>query len=130
VRFTAEEFAPVVARAAEVGLTPASYLAEIGRVARSSRAADDPAGTDAGALVVERVRPLGVLGRRALASELYSARRLLAGAANNLNQLARVGNAVGQLPPQVNMAAAAVTRYLRRFDAVLAALQARPDAEQ
>jgi hypothetical protein len=130
VRFTAEEFAPVVARAAEVSLIPASYLAEIGRAARSGRAADDPAGTDAGGLVVERVRPLGVLERPALASELYSARRLLAGAANNLNQLARVGNAVGQLPRQVNMAAAAVTRYLRRFDAVLTALQARPDAEQ
>lgn len=133
VRFTAEEFAPVAARAAEVGLTPASYLAEIGRAARSSRAADDAVAADAGGsggLVAERVRPLGVLERRALARDLCSARRLLAGAANNLNQLTRVGNAVGELPPQVNMAAAVVTRYLRRFDAVLAVLEPRPGTDQ
>lgn len=118
--------------ATEMGLTPASYLAEIGQAAvpaSSNGAARDDGANGAGdgaRLVTEAGRPLRVLERRAVAAELMAVRRLLSGVATNLNQLARVANSTGQwTPAQVAAAAAAVIRYLPRLEAVVAALDPR-----
>jgi hypothetical protein len=132
VRFTDEELARVKARAISAGLTPASYLAEIGQAARPGvvsgvlEASANGSGGSPGGLLVEQGRTFGVLERRALAAELFSVRRLLVGVATNLNQLAKVANSTGrQEPVQVAAAAAAVSRYLSRLDAVVAALDPR-----
>lgn len=133
MRFTDDELARVRRGASEMGLTPASYLAEIGQAAvpaSSNGAARDDgangAGEGARLVVAEAGRPLRVLERRAVAAELMAVRRLLSGVATNLNQLARVANSTGHwTPAQVAAAAAAVIRYLPRLEAVVAALDPR-----
>lgn len=134
VRLTDAEFERIRARAIGVGLTPASYLAEVGQAAKVSEASgpgDGPAvpasgvAGDAARLLVEKGRAFGVLERRALAAELFGVRRLLIGVGTNLNQLARVANSTGEVPTQVGVAAGAVQRYLVRLEAVVSALDPR-----
>lgn len=132
VRLTDEERARIEQRAAEMGLTPASYLAEIGQAAVPAGANGSPEGDgangagDGARMVTEVGRPLRVLERRAVAAELMAVRRLLSGVATNLNQLARVANTTGHLnPSQLAAAAAAVIRYLPRLETVVAALDPR-----
>lgn len=62
--------------------------------------------------------------RRALVAELLAARRLAAALGGNLNQLARVANATGQLRPEVTAAAAAAGRAADRLRAAAAAIEA------
>jgi hypothetical protein len=138
VRLTDEELTLIEARAVGAGLTTASYLAEIGKAARPAVLASSlelgvDGGGDVGAvapcapggLLAEQGRVFGVLERRALAAELLGVRRILSGVATNLNQLAKVANSTGQVPPQVNPAADAVLRYLGRLEAVVAVLDPR-----
>lgn len=147
VRLTEQEYTRVAARAGLMGLTVASYLAEIGQAARAAPPDAAPAGQDGtstsgerasggsapdgggvGGLLVERGRGFGVLERRALAAELFGVRRLLSGVATNLNQLAKVANATGRVDPRVPATAAAVGRYVGRLDSVVVALDPRLDA--
>ncbi len=134
MRLTEQEYARVESRAVAAGLTPASYLAEIGQAARTAQA--DAAQADAEhttelvpegrRLLVEEGRVFGVLERRALAAELMAVRRLLSGVATNLNQLAKVANSSGHvLPSQVGAVATAAQRYLERLAAVVATLDPR-----
>lgn len=136
VRFTDEELARVRSRAAEVGLTAASYLAEIGQAARPGL--PTPAGEQAtGAtgivvpaprerLVIERGGGFGVMERRALATELAAVRRILSGVATNLNQMAKIANSRGhQLPMQVAAAAAMAMRHMARLNDLELALDPR-----
>jgi mobilization protein NikA/mobilization protein MobC len=166
VRLSDAELAVIQQRAGEMGLTLASYLAEIGQAARPAAVpneSDDPgrtgghghaggheAGGDnghghadghsghghpdghgrghGGRLVAERGRPLGVVERRGVAAELFGVHRLLVGVSTNLNQLAKVANSTGRVPAEVPVAAAAVSRYLPRLKAVVAALDPRAGA--
>lgn len=75
VRFSAEEYAALRARAAAAGLTPAAYLA----------AAVEPR---------DRLGLARMSGeeRKGWAAELAAVRRLTAAVGNNLNQLARAAN--------------------------------------
>jgi hypothetical protein len=57
--------------------------------------------------------------RRAWFAALLAARRQLAGAANNLNQLTRLGNIDKQGPAEVGEAAAAVERCANQLGEVL-----------
>lgn len=78
--------------------------------------------------MAEQGRGFGVLERRGLAAELFGVHRLLRGVATNLNQLAKVANSTGHVPAEVAVAAAAVSRYLPRLKAVVAALDPRAGA--
>jgi mobilization protein MobC len=135
VKLSDAELARVNQRAVEMGLTASSYLAEIGQAAQPAAVPNeaDELGRDlgdgrgrgaagGGRLVAEQGRPLTVLERRAVAAELFGVRRLLIGVATNLNQLAKVANSTGRVPGEVPVAAAAVSRYLPRLAAVVAAL--------
>lgn len=135
VRLSDAELAQIQQRAGEMGLTPASYLAEIGQAARPAAIPTSPDGQpggqrpeSGGRLVAEQGRRFSVLERRCLAAELFGVHRLLVGVGTNLNQLAKVANSTGQQEPaQVSAAADAVTRYLPRLKAVVAALDPRPE---
>jgi|SRR5579884_2911363 len=63
--------------------------------------------------------------RRALYRELLGARNLIAALGNNINQLARVANATGQVPAEVRAAAEAAERAIERLDQQAAALEVR-----
>lgn len=56
--------------------------------------------------------------RRALVVELLGARRLTAAVGNNLNQLTRVANATGEVPPELSATLHATARAIGRIDAV------------
>jgi Bacterial mobilisation protein (MobC) len=123
-------------RASEMGLTPASYLAEIGQAARPAAIPPPPTTASPDSeqpaqphrLVAEHGRRFSVLERRALAAELMGVRRLLSGAATNLNQLAKAANSTGhQQPAQVHAATEAITRYLTRLDTVVTTLDPREE---
>lgn len=64
--------------------------------------------------------------RRALAAEIVAARRLLARIGNNLNQLTRVANATGELPPQLVATMDATARTIARLEEATKQLTARP----
>lgn len=131
VRLSDAELATIQQRAAEMSLTPASYLAEIGQAARPAAIPTTPDSerpTKPGRLVAEQGRRFSVLERRCLAAELFGVHRLLIGVATNLNQLAKVANSTGhQEPAQVRAVAEAVSRYLAQLDAVVTALDPRPE---
>ena len=88
VRLTGAEMVEVRRRAATSGVSVARLLAE-------------------STLIGDRY----TLGeRRAVVAELLAARRQVAGAANNLNQLARVANSTGRVPFEVLEAAERMAR--------------------
>jgi hypothetical protein len=65
--------------------------------------------------------------RHAAMTEFAGARRLLAAAGNNLNQVARVANSTGRVPSDGPAVVAAVARVLGRLDRALDRLSvARP----
>lgn len=95
VRVTPEEEAALALRAARLGvsvprLMVEAALLEAGESVESRRADDEH--------------------RRQVLTELFGARRLLGVSANNLNQIARVANATGEVDASVPHAVA----YLRR----------------
>ena len=67
-----------------------------------------------------------VTERHALYRTLLAARRTVAGAANNLNQLARVANATGRVPAELGALTEALERGTAALEASLAALGRRP----
>lgn len=93
VRLTPAEVAEVERRAADAGLTMSRFLAESG-------------------LVADR-RTVGE--RRALYAALQAAKRTVAGAATNLNQLARVANSTGRVPAEVPAAAVELALVAERL---------------
>lgn len=54
--------------------------------------------------------------RQELLTTLFSAHRLLAGVANNVNQMAKVGNATGVIPAETPAVLAAARRAAERID--------------
>lgn len=54
--------------------------------------------------------------RQELLSELFAVHRLLAGVANNVNQLARVANSTGAVPPETHAVLDAARRGAERID--------------
>jgi hypothetical protein len=54
---------------------------------------------------------------RQLAAELFAAKRLLASIANNVNQLAKVANSTGEVPPEMAATLDAVRRVAARIEA-------------
>lgn len=70
--------------------------------------------------------PATVSERHALYRELTAIRRQVAGYFNNVNQLARIGNATGELEPETGAALAASTRVLNRLDDMLATMTPPP----
>ena len=61
--------------------------------------------------------------RREALSEMFAAYRLLAGLANNVNQIARVSNATGTVPPWAPTVMAKVRRTAERIDAAIDAIE-------
>lgn len=55
--------------------------------------------------------------RRALIAEFTGALRLLGRVGNNVNQLAKVANASGEMPPELAATLNALNRFMRRLDA-------------
>lgn len=97
VRVSTEEWLGLQARAVESGMSVPRLLVDA--ALRDAR----PAPT---------VSP-------AEASELFAIRRLLAGVANNVNQVAKVTNATGETPAQTEDVFRAVARLVARLDALM-----------
>lgn len=57
--------------------------------------------------------------RHALVTELFGLHRLLAGVANNVNQMTKVLHSTGDLPPQAGEVLVAARRVAERIDASL-----------
>ena len=57
--------------------------------------------------------------RQELLFELFGAHRLLAGVANNVNQLAKVANATGAVPAETGPALTAARRTAERIDGLV-----------
>lgn len=102
VKFSEAEYQAVVARAVGAGLTVPSYLALAG------------------------VRPDGVDSASAKAALINArgARRVLAGVANNLNQLTAKLHATGEVDPSLPPVVAAVERVMARVDEAIADIAA------
>ena len=64
--------------------------------------------------------------RHALYRTLLAARRTIAGAANNLNQLARVANTTGRVPAELEDVAGAIVKASGVLEASLVELGKRP----
>ena len=58
-------------------------------------------------------------GREELLAELFRAHRLLAGIANNVNQIARATNATGEAQAETSATLAAVRRTAERIDGLI-----------
>lgn len=102
VKFSVAEHDAVVARAMVAGLTVPSYLALSGLVPEGVAAGDAKA-----ALVNAR-----------------GARRVLAGVANNLNQLTAKLHGTGEVDPSLPAVVAAVERVMARVDETIADIAA------
>jgi hypothetical protein len=107
VRVTDTEYDAITARAAVLGISRQRLMVE---AATAPRPAGGP------------LYGVPASERNALTIELLGVRRLIAGLANNLNQLARAANATGAVPAELPPAAAATTRTLHRLDATVDAL--------
>ena len=55
--------------------------------------------------------------RRALVTEFVGALRLVGRVSNNVNQLAKVANATGEMPPELAATLNALNRFMQRLDA-------------
>ncbi|MGW1807152.1 hypothetical protein [Streptomyces sp. NPDC002078] len=71
--------------------------------------------------------PATVSERHARHRELTALRRQVAGYLSNVNQLTRIGNATGELPPEIPAALRISTRVLERLDDLLATMTPPPD---
>lgn len=102
VKLTEAEYQSVVARAIAAGLTVPSYLALSG------------------------LRPEGVAAGDAKAALINArgARRVLAGVANNLNQLTAKLHGTGEVDPALPAVVAAVERVIARVDDAIAEVAA------
>lgn len=102
VKFTGEEYRAVVARAVAAGLTVPSYLALSG------------------------LRPEGVAAGDAKAAliNVRGARRVLAGVANNLNQLTAKLHGTGEVDAALPAVVVAVERLMQRVDVAIAEVAA------
>jgi len=102
VKLTEEEYQSVTARAVAAGLTVPSYLALAG------------------------LRPEGVTSADAKAALINArgARRVLAGVANNLNQLTAKLHATGELDEALPAVMAATERTMRRVDDAISEISA------
>jgi len=102
VKLTEEEYQSVTARAVAAGLTVPSYLALAG------------------------LRPEGVASADAKAALINArgARRVLAGVANNLNQLTAKLHATGELDEALPAVMAATERTMRRVDDAISEISA------
>ena len=60
-----------------------------------------------------------VTERRNAMAELFALHRLLAAVSNNVNQLAKVANATGEIPPEVHETLHAVRRIAERIDSTI-----------
>jgi hypothetical protein len=107
VRVTDAEYDAITARAAVLGISRQRLMVE---AATAPRPAGGP------------LYGVPASERNALTIELLGVRRLVAGLANNINQIARVANATGAVPAELPPAATATTRALHRLDAAVDAL--------
>jgi len=103
VSVTPEEEAVLVRLAESQGVTVVRFLVESATAAQAETSAQ----------------------RRAAMAELFAVRRLLAGMANNVNQLARHANAGEEFPAEAVHALAAFRRLAFRIDDVLDAMAER-----
>lgn len=101
--FTDAEYEVIAARAADARVSVQRYLVDGALARRPSRTAPS-----------------------ALAAELAGLRRLTAGLANNINQIARRLNAGADPDPGIPAAADSVCRAMRRLDSALAWLDIPP----
>jgi hypothetical protein len=97
VKFSEDEYRAVVLRAAAAGLTVPSYLAVTG------------------------MRPEGVdsADAKSAVTNLAGTRRVLAGVANNLNQLTAKLHSTGEVDDRLPAVVEAVERLARRVDAAV-----------
>jgi hypothetical protein len=101
VRVTPEEEALLLARALERNISVPKLLVESAL----------SGGADAAALSASM--------RHELLPALFTEQRLLAGIANNVNQLARLGNSTGEVPAQLAGTLDAVRRTSSRIDGLI-----------
>ncbi len=102
VRVTAEEELRLTVRANEQGITVPRLLVE--------------------AALADRMAGLTSTERREAIAELFAVRRLLAGVANNLNQVARVANVTDELPDNAAVSIDAIRRMVPRIEAAVEGL--------
>jgi uncharacterized protein (DUF1778 family) len=100
VRLTDEQRARVSRRASAAGVSISRLLVEAA-LSGSARTATE---------------------RRAIVIELLSVRRLVAALGNNVNQLAKVANATGQIPEELPAVLEAVERALDRIETIASKL--------
>ncbi|MDP9848136.1 plasmid mobilization protein [Streptosporangium lutulentum] len=98
VRMSQEEQAVVEARAGQAGVSVPRFLVEAGLAGDAATASQ----------------------LRANAAELLAARRLVAAVGVNLNQLAKVANATGEVPAALEATMVATLQFLNRLDAAAA----------
>jgi Bacterial mobilisation protein (MobC) len=103
VRVSEEELAAIRRKAARLRVSPQRLLVESALVVGAHSAPE----------------------RRALFEEVMVVRRLLAALGNNVNQIARIANSTGGVPP-LDAPLDALARTLARADATLDELQAPP----
>ncbi|GGC17942.1 MobC family plasmid mobilization relaxosome protein [Cellulomonas carbonis] len=101
VKVTPEEEGQLLAKALRYGVSVPKLLID-------SALADGAVSASANASV-----------REELLVELFRAHRLLAGIANNVNQIARATNATGQVQDETSATLAAVRRTAERIDALV-----------
>ncbi|HEY6795598.1 MAG TPA: hypothetical protein VI248_13045 [Kineosporiaceae bacterium] len=102
VRYTDEELATVTARAAAAGWEVTSFVAEV--------ALHGPVRTESAPGRGEFAFRMSAPERSAWATELMAVRRIVGATANNINQLARVANATGEVPLETGRAVMTSTR--------------------
>lgn len=115
VRYSEEELRAVQMRAAAAGWEVTSYVAEVA-VRGPVRVESSPG---RGALAFRMSGP----ERQAWAGELMAVRRIVGATANNVNQLAKVANATGEVPVETAASLAACERAMTRLGDLLAALE-------
>jgi hypothetical protein len=114
VSYSAEEYAAVVGAATRAGVAVSAWLGETGvRLAR-------------GAGGTARAAGWGALMQRLMVvhNELLETRRVLRNVGGNLNDVARVGNASGNLPAETGRVQALVARCVVRVEEAVGTVSA------